>query len=197
MKKLLSALFIIALCLSFVACSPAAETAKIEMDTIEITDYENPIIQFSLPKDGPYIVSEFSYNKGLEVRNEDFCISFKLASQQKYVDGSAVPCSYQEMIDYRKDATSGYTFYEVSYSGMNGYAQDSESGSMFLYFPIADSLQNSNGSLDVFEVYLSHKGDEMKMAADFEESRKALDEFVATEEVQMILNSIKLLPGQS
>ena len=141
-------------------------------------------------------MSELSFNDGLGVLDGDFNIWFNLEEQRKYVDGSSVSCTFPEMIDYRKEATAD-SIYQVSYSGMDGYAQDMNSGIVMLYFPIENSLQNSLDYPIVLEVILAHKWDEVKGSSEFEASKKALDDFIATDEVQNILNSIKLLPGQS
>lgn len=205
MRKTLLLLLVFVLSLTVAACGskdkPSTSTTndkeskkEIEVDTIEITDAGTPIIEFAVPKDNAFEVPEAAL--GMVIKNGDFGIKFNLVSQNKYVDGSAVSSSFQEMIDYRKEATS-HTFYEVSYSDMNGYAQDYKSGFILLYFPIEDSLQSSLETPRVLEVTLSHKGDETKMADEFKESNEALNDFIATDEVQMILNSIKLLPGKT
>lgn len=210
MKRLLFLLLIIVLCLSLAACSSkdnpsssneadsgseaAVDDTEVEMDIIEISDTGTSIIQFGIPKDSAFEVPEAAL--GMVVKNGDFGIEFSLFPPRIYVDGSAVNSTLQEMIDYRKEATS-HSFSEVSYAGMNGFAQDNKAGRIMLYFPIDDSLQRYPEMPEVLEVTLSYREDEVIGSDEFAESRKALDDFLATDEVQMILNSIKLLPVQS
>jgi len=228
MKRLLFALLIGVLCFSLVACNskdtptqtddnseiadngsalngesedvPVVEDPEIEMAIMNVTYYTTPIIQFGMPEDGSFVEildPTVSDEGGRQFQNGEFDIYFGLRPQRKYVDGSAVFCSYQEAIEARIN-DSYDELYEVSYSGMDGYAQDSGSGRITLLLPIEDSLQKDVETPYLLEVILWYNVlDEngMRTSDKFEEAHNAIEEFIATEEVQMILNSIELIQG--
>ena len=197
MKRLLTTLFIIALGLTVAACNPnEPPPASPQMTIKEITTYKTPIIQFGIPQDSLFVLlpkPTIENGYGMQLQNGDFDIYLGLDTQQKDIDKIPVYCSYQEMIDYRMEATTN-KFYEVSYSDMDGYAQVYNSGRVILLFPIDDSLQRNIHAPQVFKVVLTYKGNDVVAVNQFQEARKALDNFISTKEVQMILNSIQLLP---
>ena len=170
----------------------ASDDPKIEMRTIKYTGLRKPIVSIDVPVEGSY--EEIDEDSKLTIRSGEIDLIIGLENQQKYVNGSSVGCTFEEMVAYRTAANQLDVFSEVTYAGMTG-TQQHRNTNLILLFPLSAELQMYPDFLRILEVQVAYNvrdENNMLMADQFATANEAVTKFMESAEGKAILNSIKL-----
>ena len=170
----------------------ASDDPKIEMRTIKYTGLRKPIVSIDVPVEGSY--EEIDEDSKLTIRSGEIDLIIGLENQQKYVNGSSVGCTFEEMVSYRTAANQLDVFSEVTYAGMTG-TQQHRNTNLILLFPLSAELQMYPDFLRILEVQVAYNvrdENNMLMADQFATANEAVTKFMESAEGKAILNSIKL-----